>query len=319
MATTYNADGTIKQPTTGLISSAKPVLVNPEMTTSTAPARATAMPAGMSTTGATTANGYTPALGTATSGYDATKWNVDDEQTVQGRIAKVIADDSPLAQLDITQAEREMARRGLIHTSIGLGAAQEARYKYALPIATSDAATFSNAAQYNATGETAAAKYGADAINNQNLENIASTNTALSEGERNKTSAQIAASNAATSAATSRYNTDAQIRSNEADRTSRTAATAQTLSSSAHNTYTNRVDDIRKMDITPEAKTALLSEAEVDLRNHITLIEATSGLEISDLLWDDATTTTTPPPATTTPYKDPGARWRTALSQRTTG
>ena len=76
-------------------------------------------------------------------------WQNTPEQTVQGQTESVIRNDSPLMQLARTQADQESQKRGLLHSSVGIGAAQDATYRAALPIAEADAAQAARVAGYN--------------------------------------------------------------------------------------------------------------------------------------------------------------------------
>ena len=83
---------------------------------------------------------YNPAQATAATanatGYDAKAFNVAPNQTVASQIKDIIASGSPLMQQAETNARNQVAQRGLINSSIGVGAAQNAVLSAALPIAT---------------------------------------------------------------------------------------------------------------------------------------------------------------------------------------
>ena len=95
----------------------------------------------------------------------ATPWNVTPEQTVEGRINRLIDPNSPLIQQARTRAAQEMNQRGLINSSIGMTAADAAAYEAALPIANVDASTFAKAAGYNADVSNVNARMNAQAAN----------------------------------------------------------------------------------------------------------------------------------------------------------
>lgn len=77
-------------------------------------------------------------------------WTPTADQTVQGQVKNIIADDSLLMQQAKGNAAQEMNARGLLNTSINTGAAQGAVLKAALPIASQDAQTYARAAEFNA-------------------------------------------------------------------------------------------------------------------------------------------------------------------------
>lgn len=83
------------------------------------------------------------------------QWTPTADQTVAGQIKNIIAEDGPLAQMNKANAEQDMNRRGLINSSMAVGAGQKALYESALPIAQQDAATMANAGQFNANSTNA--------------------------------------------------------------------------------------------------------------------------------------------------------------------
>lgn len=83
-----------------------------------------------------------------TSGFR--QWDVTAPQTVQQQAAGIIAADSPLMQQARGRAMQQMNERGLINSSLGVQAAQDAVMERALQIAAPDAATNAQAAQFNA-------------------------------------------------------------------------------------------------------------------------------------------------------------------------
>jgi hypothetical protein len=128
------------------------------------------------------ATGYTSKDNTANE-YTASKWDIDtdktkDSQTVQGQVAGLIAANSPLMQQAEAASKQQMNQRGLLNTSMAVGAGQEAVIKQALPIAQQDATLFANQAKYGAESGTAAAQYAATAKNQTALANQTATNTA---------------------------------------------------------------------------------------------------------------------------------------------
>ena len=136
--------------------------------------------------------GYNAADATAT-GYGTTNWNVEPEkQTVQGQTAGLIAGESPLMQLAETNAKRQMNQRGLLNSSMAVGAGQEAVIKQALPIATQDATLYANQAKYNADIANQQAQFKASAENQVALSNAAAKNAAANfeAAAKNTSSAQ---------------------------------------------------------------------------------------------------------------------------------
>lgn len=98
---------------------------------------------------------------TKTTDAKATNWNVDNKQTVQGQIAGIVAADSPLMQQAATMAKQQANQRGLLNSSMAVGAGQNAVYNAALPIAQQDASTYAAAGKYRADAANAVSTFNA--------------------------------------------------------------------------------------------------------------------------------------------------------------
>lgn len=116
----------------------------------------------------------TPA--TAASGYAPAQWNVTGNQTVADQVKGIIAQDSPLSQLSKANAEQDMNRRGLINTSMAVGAGQKALYESALPIAQADANMYGQAASANTNATNRAREFDVSNQQQVNLTNAAAAN-----------------------------------------------------------------------------------------------------------------------------------------------
>ena len=163
-----------------------------------APPTPTAAPA-YSTQDATAVNatsrGYTPTDYTAT-GYDATpytsqNYTITPQGTVQQQVLDIVKNDSPLIQQANNQAYIDANSRGLVNSSIALGAARDAVYKTALPIATSDANAYNQAMFKSGDAANLALTNTANARNQASQFNTAAQNLALT----NTSNAKNAASN----------------------------------------------------------------------------------------------------------------------------
>ena len=122
----------------------------------------------------------TPPTTTAVN-YTPQAFKVTPEQTVSGQIKNIIASGSPLMQQAETHAKNLMQQRGLINSSMAVGAAQGAVIGAAAPIATADAATYAKAASDTTTAQNAALAAGVTATNaasTVNAQIAASTNLA---------------------------------------------------------------------------------------------------------------------------------------------
>lgn len=74
-------------------------------------------------------------------GYEAERVTTGPEDMVENRVAGIIAKNSPLMKQAQTAASKAMNARGLLNSSMAVGAAQDATIRTALPIAQQDAQT----------------------------------------------------------------------------------------------------------------------------------------------------------------------------------
>lgn len=166
-------------------------MADPIYTTAASPAAPAVAPStngGLLTTPVTyapktslTGTGYTAGQGAST-GYNATDWTVDSPQTVAGQVKNIIADGGPLMEQAEARSNMRMNSRGLLNSSIAVGAGQSALYDAALPMAQADAQTNANAANFNANATNTASQFGADSSNKQALVNQDATNRASEYG-----------------------------------------------------------------------------------------------------------------------------------------
>lgn len=103
-------------------------------------------------------------------GYTADKanlanWNVGNNQTVQGQLQGILASNSPLLQQARTSALQQMNQRGLLNSSMAIGAGYDAMVKNALPVAQADAAMFGRAGEFNANAANNMAQFNAGQVN----------------------------------------------------------------------------------------------------------------------------------------------------------
>lgn len=81
--------------------------------------------------------------------YEAQTREVQSDETMQGQIKGIMEEGNPLMDLRRSQADQAMAARGLYHSTAGVEAAERAMLESILPIASQDAATYSNQARIN--------------------------------------------------------------------------------------------------------------------------------------------------------------------------
>lgn len=146
---------------------------------------------------------FTPAEGTAgtTTGtsYTPTPYTVKPEGTVAGQLESITKQGSPLMDLAGTQAKQEANARGLINSSIAVGAGQDALYRTALPIAQADASVNNAAMTNTANQQNAASQFGAASTNSANQANaqlLTNMNTTNANAANSAMSQEAQAANA---------------------------------------------------------------------------------------------------------------------------
>lgn len=164
-------------PTKPVTTTATPAGVQTMSATTTSPAMPVA--AGSSATKAldsktTTKDGLTQSTAY---GYDPTKQTVSDKSLVQNQVKDIVSSGSPLMTLAETEAKKQANKRGLLNSSIAVGAGQEAVLKQALPIAQQDAGTFADADRNNAAAENTSKQFNAGSQQQNSQFNSGSANT----------------------------------------------------------------------------------------------------------------------------------------------
>lgn len=224
-----------------------------------------------------TAQAYTaPMLG------NPTPWNVTPEQTVEGRIQSIINPNNPIIAQARTRANEAMNQRGLMNSGMAISAAEDAAYTAAIPIATTDAGTYSKAAGWNADQSNQFALKNADLASQAGQANLAA-NTQLQN-------TQIGAD---TQMATARLNADTQKTLQTLDTASRERitqfqATNNTLLQSnqqaaqAFNQAVVTASNIN-MSTTMDANTKTQAVASIwrDLQSQLKVLGAVAGLNLT--------------------------------------
>jgi hypothetical protein len=139
-----------------------------------------------------------------------TAFTVQPNQTVQGQLTGLMDPNSPLIQQAETRANQQANSRGLLNSSIANTGAQEAAYAAAIPIATTDAATYNNAAGYNANESNIFAMQNANAQNAAGQFGANANNTLMGEQLGANTQTSIANGNQATQQQIAQMQTNAQ-------------------------------------------------------------------------------------------------------------
>jgi hypothetical protein len=161
---------------------------------------------------------------------DQTMLEVTPEQTVESRLQGLLSKGSPLLTLAQTRARQGMNQRGLLSSSMAEGEALRAMTEAALPIASADAATFANAARFNAEMANVLAQFNVTQINAAEAFNADAANQALSDNQRITNSAAEFLANAKNVAAannTAALNRAAEFSANAANQASAAAALAR--------------------------------------------------------------------------------------------
>jgi len=103
---------------------------------------------------------------------------------VQSRVKSIIGEDSELMQQAKQRAQQEMNQRGLVNSSIAVGAGQQAVIAQALPIAQQDAQAYTTAATNTANQQNAASQFNAGAQNTVALSNAQQANAAAANNQQ---------------------------------------------------------------------------------------------------------------------------------------
>jgi hypothetical protein len=90
---------------------------------------------------------------------------VQSNETVQGQLQGILAQDSPLLRQARAKAMEGMADRGLVNSAMAQSAGQDAMYKSALQVATPDALAYGKAASENQKYGNETQQFNADAFN----------------------------------------------------------------------------------------------------------------------------------------------------------
>jgi hypothetical protein len=136
--------------------------------------------------------------------YKATDWNVDANQLVETGVNRIVDQDGPMMDRARAAGDAQSNARGLVNSSMGVQASQNAVYDHALAIATPDAMTYRTAAQFNASERNQAAFNNAQAVNRAREFGAAAANSYGIAELGSRTSLEVAS----IGAAASRYGTD---------------------------------------------------------------------------------------------------------------
>lgn len=260
-----------------------------------------------------TATGYTPTRARAT-GYNAREGTVDNSMTVEGRLPGLLSRNNPYMQQATTAGLQQAASRGLLNSSMAVGAAEGARINAALPIAQQDAGTFfeqslrnqadvnrarefgaaerNTTSRFNAGEVNRAGEFGATAENeasrfNATSENEAGQFNATSQNEANRTREQMEAefglqANSET-AANYRANLEVEMREYIANLEASVGDRESFLTFANENNqqFMVQVSEImNNPDIDPQTKNAMINQLQEVYRANFDLAAAVSDYPI---------------------------------------
>lgn len=265
-------------------------------------------------------------------GYTPDAWKVSDDQTVAGNVKSLIDAGSPLMERQAAAADGQMNARGLVNSTMGVQAAQNAVYDHALQIATPDALTKRTAGQYNVDQSNQAKAFEAGASNNLNLGELQArtqTGTALIGSgtalEQSKIAAQSQANVANISTGSAEriatMNADSQQRIATLDAATRRDLTDwtnknQTLlntNTQATTIFNQAVAAISTIQNNPAMDASTKSQAVASVFNMVnsqfTVLSQVSGLKLPELLdftgGQQQTTEPTPAPTASPQFQPP--------------
>lgn len=191
---------------------------------------------------------YKPGMATASS-YQATPYKVEPQGLVQHHLKNVVQEDSPLMQQAARIATQKANARGLINSSMAVGAAHEAVIGQALPIAQADAATYDRAMTNTANQQNAASQFNTNVQNQVALSNQAATNDALKSTQQGTIALTDRQMSTAANLELAKLDADTKLALTAMD--SRTKALLQT-NQSASNAYVQTIQNINQIQTNPQ-------------------------------------------------------------------
>ncbi|WP_020409802.1 hypothetical protein [Hahella ganghwensis] len=134
---------------------------------------------------------YEANTGTASS-YEADQREVNPYSTVSGQLTGLLSQDNPYMKRAEQNALRTANSRGLLNSTMAVGAAHGAAIDAALPIAQQDAATYHDQSKTNQAYSNQSLQYNATNEQNMTLANMDATNTASQFNSTNEQNMNLA-------------------------------------------------------------------------------------------------------------------------------
>jgi ethanolamine utilization protein EutP (predicted NTPase) len=247
--------------------------------------RALAAPVPATTPTATAAT-YNPSLAT-----------LNPNDTVENRVARIAGGDSPVVQQAETAAAQAANARGLLNSSIAVGAGRDAAIKSALPIASQDASASLSVNQQNQAAQNAASQFNTGSQNAIAQQQLSGEQAMQQEAARTESAKQL---QAITSQQTAQLETSLQqLRGNQSVTLANIEANYKQLlqssqsSSQLFSQISASISDILKEPNIPvEQKQQLVDKQLELLKNGLAVIGGISNLDLSNILQFPATPAT---------------------------
>lgn len=203
-----------------------------------------------------------------------TPWNVTDDQTVEGRLARFNDPNNPIIARARAGAADRAAAMGLSNSSMALTAGDAAAYDAAMPVAQADAATFAKAAGYDADQKNQFTKTNADYENQFRLQDKA-----------NAAQKDIALINRDTQLQIGKMNIDAQTLANKLQTDNQLLLKSSDQAAQAFNQATAVINNIN-LSTTMDAnhKTAAVANVWHDVQTQLKVLSSVSDMNLSSQL-----------------------------------
>lgn len=223
-------------------------------------------------------------------------WNITANQTVQGQLAGIVDPNNPLMVQAKTQADEAANQRGLINSSMAVSAGQDAMYRAALPIASSDAATYAKAAGYNADQINQVNSQNAQLQNQAAIANLNANTNLVTTNMSTQTQRDVAALGAESQQKIAAMNADSSQKIAALDASSRaqlqqlqnqnaTLLNTNQQASQAFNQYVVAAANIQNNpNLDAANKTAALQSLWHTTQAQLTVLAHVSGLDLTSML-----------------------------------
>lgn len=199
-----------------------------------------------------------------------TPWNITAEQTTAGQLKNVTDPNSPLNQQLRAQALQQANARGIVNSSIAESAAMDAILKNAVPIASSDAATYSKAAGYNADQANQQLSLDKNLGQQWNIAKLQQDTQKM-----NNESAQLIA----------RLNNEQQTTANQLQQENQKLINTNNQAATAYNNTLNYITSINQnANMDANTKTRAVAQAWYGLQTQLRTLSKVAGLDLTSSL-----------------------------------